>query len=125
MRNQRRPVMLGMAERQIFSQLIGYRLQRTTLLSPADSHTSPESSRKREADTNLQESARKKAQSEECQAARDAQVEADEREYERNREAIDAYYLRGGDFQMRKTSDPIWEKMGVWKMRFAKSKPKS
>jgi hypothetical protein len=75
--------------------------------SPADSNTSPpESVGKREADTDFEEIVRKKARSEEYQAARDAQGEADEREYEGNREAIDAYYLRGANSQIRKASDP-------------------
>jgi hypothetical protein len=65
----------------------------------------------------------KKAQIEERKAALLAQAKADDEEYEYNSKAIEAFYLKGDT--SRRATDPRWQKMGVWRLRIANTKPQT
>ncbi|KAF1914024.1 hypothetical protein BDU57DRAFT_580734 [Ampelomyces quisqualis] len=93
--------------------------------SPLENHGSPQNlvRKKKASVADFEEVARKRARSKELQAARDAKAEADDREYEENRETIDAYYLKGDQCHIRKASDPVWRKICEWRLRSAKLKP--
>jgi hypothetical protein len=88
-----------------------------TTLSPSESTV------KRKADAEADEEvARKKARTEDQRLANIAQVEADDREYEKNSAAIEEYYIE--DDVTRQSSDSRWLKMVVWHSRRRSWKPR-